>query len=123
VSAETLDVYRLRVRLLDHSNLEGKELNKEIKLARKRLEAIWEKAYEHRQSWLESIAISNDVTKGKGPERSTTLKQLISREEWHRRYRRCQELIGTTTGSGLRKFMSPLTQQKSPPTLYNLGGV
>ena len=99
VSTETLDAYRLRARLPIHSSLEGKELNKDIRLARKRLEAIQEKAYKHRQIWLESLAISNDMAKGKDPARSTTLKQLISREEWRRRYRRCQELIGTNTGS------------------------
>ena len=106
VNTGTLDAYRLRARLLTHSNLEGKELNNEIRLVRKRLKAIRGKAYEHRQSWLESITISNYAAKGKDPA-STTLKQIISREEWRRRYRRCQELISTNTDSGLREVHVP----------------
>jgi len=97
VKVETLDTYRLRAKLPAHFNLEGKGLNKEIKLARKRLEAIREKTYDHRHSWLESLEISNDITKEKDPERSRILKQIVSREEWHKRYRKCQELMGSNT--------------------------
>jgi len=114
VSAETLEAYRLRAGLPTHSILAGKELNKEIRLARKRLESVRENAYEHRQSWLESLAISNDIARGKDPTRSRTLKQLISREEWRRRYRRCQELIGTNTGSGLREVHVPSNPEEEP---------
>ena len=94
--------------------LEGKELNKEIRLARKGLESIRKSAFEHRQSWLESLAISNDVARGKDPTRSRTLKQLISREEWRRGYRSCQELIGTNTGSGLREVHVPSNSEEEP---------
>jgi len=106
ISAETLDTYMLRARLPAHSNLEGKVLNKEIKLARKKLEAVKEKAYEHRHSWIETLAMSNDIAKGKDPLRSRMLKQLF-RLEWHRRARRCQELMGSNIGSGLREVHVP----------------
>ena len=121
VSEETLEAYRLRARLPARSMLEGKELNKEIRLAQMRLEAIQKNAYEHRQSWLESLAISNDFARGKDPTRSRTLKQQISREEWPRRYRRCQELIGTNIGSSLREVHVPSDPEENPPTQNNLG--
>ena len=58
--------------------------------------------------------MSNDVAKGKDPNRSTTLKQLISREEWRRRYKKCQELMGTNTGAGLREIHVPTDPTKEP---------
>ena len=80
MNKDVLDAYRTRAKLPTHSTLTGRDLNREIKLSRKRLQSIRESAYEHRRSWLESLAMSNDIAKGKDPNRSNTLKQLISRE-------------------------------------------
>ena len=114
VNKDILDAYRTRAKLPTHSTLTGTDLNREIKLSRKRLQSIRENAHEHRRSWLESLAMSNDIAKGKDPNRSTTLKQLISREEWRRRYKKCQELMGTNTGAGLREIHVPTDPTKEP---------
>jgi len=83
------------------------DLNKEVKLARKRLKQVRKDSHEHRKSWLEALAISNDISSGKDLNRSNTLRTLISREEWRRRYKKCQELMGTLHLSGLKEVHVP----------------
>jgi len=58
------------------------DLNGQIRLAKKRLKQVRKESYEHRKSWLEALAISNDIFSGKDPNRSNTRRTLISRKEW-----------------------------------------
>jgi len=48
------------------------------------------------------VAISIDIAKGDDTSRSKMLKKIISREMRQRRYKKCQELICTSTGDSLR---------------------
>ena len=83
------------------------ELNREIRLARKRLKQVRKDSYEHRKSWPEALAISNDISSGKDPNRSNTLRTLISREERRHSYKKFQKLMGTLHLSGLREIHVP----------------
>jgi len=114
LNPRVLDIYRQRANFPSPITITGTELNRVIKLARRRLEEIRENAYEHRRSWLEALAMSNDIMKGNDSQRSKTLRQLISREEWRHRYKKCQVLLGTSNGSGLKEIHVPLDATQAP---------
>ena len=52
--------------------------------------------------YMNIVAISIDIAKGDDTSRSKMLKKIISREMRQRRYKKCQELICTSTGDSLR---------------------
>jgi len=112
VHPEILERARIRAQTSTLLHIPLTDLNKEIKLARKRLKQVREQSYEHRKSWLEALAISNDLSSGKDPNQSNTLRILISREEWRRRYKKCQNLMGTLHLSGLREIHVPQNESQ-----------
>ena len=107
VHPELLEKARIRAQTSLPLHMSHTDLNKEIRQARKRLKQVRKDSYEHRKSWLEALAISNDISSGKDLNRSNTLRTLISREEWRRRYKKCQELMGTLHLSGLKEVHVP----------------
>ena len=80
VHPELLEKARIRAQTSLPLHMPHAELNREIRLARKRLKQVRQDSYEHRKSWLEALAISNDLSSGKDPNCSNTLRTLISRE-------------------------------------------
>ena len=80
VNKEILEKHRIRAQTNVPQNICLLDLHREIKLARKRLKQLIEESYEHRKSWLEALAISNDICSGKDPNESNTLRTHISRE-------------------------------------------
>lgn len=116
VHPELLEKIRIRAQTSLPLHMSHTELNREIRLARKRLKQLRRDSYEHRKSWLKALAISNEISIGKDPNRSNTLRTLFSREEWHHRYKKCQELMDT-----LHLSMFHNKTLKSLPTQFQVG--
>jgi hypothetical protein len=114
ISDRTLDIKRKMAKVPLHQEKPAEEINMELRKAKKTMKDIRKNHKEYREDHLKRKAAAIDEDKGKDPNKTSTLIQLIRHEENIQMWRTGKRHMGREIGRGLTEIMVPVNPNEIP---------
>jgi hypothetical protein len=114
ISKRTLDIKRKMDRIPLHQEKPVEEINMELRKAKKTMKHIRQNHMEYRKNHLKRKAAAMDKDKGKDPNKTSTLIQLIRHEKNIQMWRTGKRHMGRERGRGLTEIMVPVNPNEIP---------